>query len=85
MPSGVTAVLSVVSTREADLVLLGGGAEEGFGRGMVCSIRRSGELVSEIVLAEVDRRHAVGLIVELFGDYIILAGDRVESKTSKVT
>ncbi len=82
IPSGVSSVLSVVSTREADLVLLGGGAEEGFGRGMLCVVRRSGDLVSEIVLAEVDRRRAVGLIVELFGDRTIHPGDRVQIKTS---
>ncbi len=65
----------------ADIVLLNGGFDKGFGVGMICDIMADGKKSGEVILVEVKRSKAAGLILELTTDAVIKQGDLARTKT----
>ena len=77
-------VVSVRSTRVADVVLLGAGFDAGLRQGMVFTVVRSGVQIAEIVLVDLRPRASAALILQLAPDQSIRAGDTATVKTLKV-
>jgi hypothetical protein len=74
-------VLEVMPTLAADVVMLGGGLNEGLRRGMLCRIVRGAETIGEIIIIESRSDRAAGLILDLSGTTSIQAGDIARIKT----
>lgn len=79
--SYAASVASVESTLAADIVVLDGGLEQGFRRGMVCTVNRGLNSIGEMIIIESRSDRAAGLILELVDDSIIQAGDIARVKT----
>lgn len=79
--SSRTEVARVVSTEVADVVVLGGGHNEGFRDGMACEIVRNGELVAELMIVRCEAQRAAALITALKTDTGIVPGDVARIKT----
>lgn len=77
-------VVAVQATRVADVVLLGAGFDAGLRQGMVCSVRRDGAEVGEVVLVDLRPRAGAALILRLAPGQSIQAGDIATVKTLKV-
>lgn len=80
-PSGRSTVFGVAATRNADVVLLDNGFDQGFRVGMLCEVSRQGVPVGEIVLVEVKDNRAAALILNLQNNQQIKFGDVVRIKT----
>ncbi|HTJ79022.1 MAG TPA: hypothetical protein VL357_08500 [Rariglobus sp.] len=76
-------VVSVRSTRVADIVLLGAGFTAGLRQGMVCSITRGNTDVAEIVLVDLRPHAGAALILQLAPGQSIRPGDVATVKTLK--
>ena len=79
---GAAPVASVVSGREADLVVVAGGYAQGLRPGMVCAVVRSGETVAKVIVAEATAERAVALVLTLAPSAEIRAGDAVEARAN---
>ena len=75
------AVSTVVPTLAADVVLLGGGLQQGLRLGMICRVSRGVQAVGELIIIESTSDRAAGLILELVDDFSIQAGDIARVKT----
>jgi hypothetical protein len=78
------AVVSIQSTRVADLVLVGAGFEAGLRQGMVCRVTRGTVEIGEIQLVELRNRASTALILNLAPSQSIRSGDLVAVKLLKV-
>lgn len=76
-------VMSVRSTRVADIVLLGAGFNAGLRQGMVCRVTRGSADVAEVVLVELGLRSSAALILRLDPGQSIRTGDVATVKTLK--
>ena len=76
-------VVSVRSTRIADIVLLGAGFTAGLRQGMVCRITRGNADVAEVVLVDLRPRSGAALILQLAPGQSIRPGDVATVKTLK--
>ena len=76
-------VVSVRSTRVADIVLLGAGFTAGLRQGMVCRITRGNADVAEVVLVDLRLRSGAALILQLAPGQSIRTGDVATVKTLK--
>lgn len=74
---GAAPVISVISARSTDLVILGGGHDRGFRPGTVCNVSRNGRAFGALIIAESGTHRAVALILSLEGAAAITAGDLV--------
>ena len=77
-------VVVVQGTRIADVVLLGAGFEAGLRQGMVCSIKRAGVPIAEVVLVDLRPSASAALIVQLTPGQSIRSGDAATVKVLKV-
>lgn len=77
-------VISVRSTRVADIVLLGAGLNAGLRQGMVCRITRGNADVAKVVLVELGLRSSAALILQLYPGQSIQTGDVATVQTLKV-
>jgi len=76
-------VVGVRETAVADLVVIGAGFDSGLRQGMNCRLSRGGEVVAEVVLAEVRPSSSTALIVSLAPRQAVRSGDLVSIKTLK--
>lgn len=79
--SSRAAVAKVVSTATADIVLLGGGHNEGFREGMACEVYRGSELIAELMIVHCETERSAALITALKADMGIVPGDVANIKT----
>jgi hypothetical protein len=79
-PNAAT-VAEVIPSLAADVVVLGGGLEQGIRLGMVCRVTRGFEEVGELIIIESTSDRSAGLILELAEDTFIQAGDLARIKT----
>jgi hypothetical protein len=76
------ALISGVNTYEsADIVMLDGGIDKGFGVGMSCEVFNNKGKVGDVILVEVQRSKAAGLILNLEAGEVINPGDVATIKT----
>lgn len=71
---GVLSVVSVDHASPADLAVLDGGLRRGLRSGLTCSVMNAGEVVGEVIVAEVSLDRAVALVL---GNYDIKPGSEV--------
>lgn len=81
--SNVAVVVSTLSARSADLVLLDSGYDAGLRSGMICRVTRSNVSVGELVLVDLRPQAAAALIVGLQPHQSIRAGDQIAVKVLK--
>lgn len=74
-------VTAVVSSSNADIILLDGGLEQGLRRGMMCKVLRGSRTVGELIIVESRIDHSAGLIVSLKSELYIQPGDSARIKT----
>lgn len=79
-PNAAT-VAMVTPMLAADVVILDGGLEQGIRLGMVCRVTRGLQSVGELIIIESRSDQSAGLILELFKDSTIQAGDIARIKT----
>ena len=79
-PNAAT-VATVTPMLAADVVILDGGLEQGIRLGMVCRVTRGLQSVGELIIIESRSDQSAGLILELFKDSTIQAGDIARIKT----
>lgn len=80
--SSSRAVVSrIVSTATADVVVLGGGHNEGLREGMACEIYRHNELIAELMIVRCKTESSAALITALKADTGIVPGDVAKIKT----
>ncbi len=78
-PVSMGVVARVVSAEQGDIVIVAGGADQGFRPGMQCQIRRDDKLVANLVIASVREERCAALILSNEG--APQAGDIVKIKT----
>jgi hypothetical protein len=81
--SGTAPVVTVQTTRVADLVILGGGFDADLRAGMVCRVTRAGADIAEILLIELRPTSSAAVILSLAPKQSIHAGDLASMKTLK--
>ncbi|MEI6051313.1 MAG: hypothetical protein WCQ44_01305 [Opitutaceae bacterium] len=81
--SNVAVVVSTLSARSADLVLLDSGYDAGLRSGMICRVTRGNVSVGELVLVELRPQVSAALIVGLQPNQSIRNGDQVAVKVLK--
>lgn len=79
--SSRAAVAKVVSTATADVVLLGGGHNEGFRDGMACEVYRGDQLIAELMIVRCETERSAALITALKAGTGIVPGDVANIKT----
>lgn len=75
------AVFGVYEARHADFVLIAGGFDSGFRRGMVCQVSAGQAEVAEIILVDVRENSSAALILDLQSESMIEPGQSVRIKT----
>lgn len=83
-PAGEALVAEVRATEVADIVVLAGGFDQGFRQGMRCEVRRDGEIIAILVLAEVGAARSAALILDLADGKSIQPGDFVRLQTFRL-
>ncbi len=81
--SGTAPVVTLQSTRVADLVILGGGFDADLRAGMVCRVTRGATDVAEVLLVELRPTCSAAVILRLSPKQTIHAGDLASIKTLK--
>ena len=71
----------IVSSTEADAVIIDGGLEQGFRVGMVCRVDRDMQSIAELIIIKSQSDRSVALILELADQTSIKTGDQVRVKT----
>lgn len=74
-------VYGVYEARQADLVLVKGGFDSGFRRGMVCEVAKNAGQVGEVVLVDVRNNCSAALILDLEPENVIEPDQSVRIKT----
>ena len=82
-PSGQSSVFGFVEAGDQDIVLMDNGFDRGFRVGMICQLLRQEAIVGEMILVEVRRDRAAGLITQLF-DAVIQINDTIKIKTTRL-
>lgn len=83
-PTGEAPVAEVRATEVADIVVLAGGFDQGFRQGMRCEVRRGGEIIAVLVLAEVGAARTAALILDIAEGQSIQPGDLVRLQTFRL-
>ncbi|MCC5839765.1 MAG: hypothetical protein JJT96_06530 [Opitutales bacterium] len=83
-PTGEALVAEVRATDAADIVVLAGGFDQGFRQGMRCEVRRDGEVIAVLVIADVGTAKTAGLILDLPAGQSIQPGDLVRLQTFRL-
>lgn len=74
-------VAEIVSSPDTDIVILGGGLEQGFRLGMACRVGRGFKEIGELIIIETRSDRSAALITELSENSFIQVGDTARIKT----
>lgn len=78
---GSARITRVAKLPAADLVVLDAGFEAGLRQGMVCTVKRDGEVVGELLVADLRPSAATALILDISSGRSLQSGDLVAVKT----
>ncbi|NCG08740.1 MAG: hypothetical protein GWO81_04110, partial [Verrucomicrobia bacterium] len=74
-------VKEVLASENADLVVLEGGTQQGFRKGMICRIERDSRTVGEVIIIASQHQRAAALILQIAPETTIQAGDIARIQT----